>query len=294
MRPCRVIRHLGRMQMQQGTRGEAWRGNATTPEYVHRLHRGIVSSAVHPSYISTHPTSITLVSRPTCQVMAQDFNPAAPASQPKPPTIVPLPNDPNASPEEASSSSSSGESTPAFALKQRIIAGLRGAETAITDDTDNGDATKNPSATPHDAWQYRKSIPTMVLYDEKGLRLYDAITEDAPEYYLFGAELGLFREHGGEIARAMGFPTPVERRRYDGEREEWKEGQRKKETEGEKVDERWGDAKVGKWNDGVNGESGGAVEGSAADMTSDGDAEWTKEDREQVERGWDIVELGAG
>lgn len=231
--------------------------------------------------------------------MAQDYNPAAPASQPKPPTIVPLPNDPNASPEEASSSSSSGETTPAFALKQRIIAGLRGTEAAITDDTDNGDATKDPSATPHDAWQYRKSIPTMVLYDEKGLRLYDAITEDAPEYYLFGAELGLFREHGGEIARAMGFPRPVEQRRRGGEREELegeegKEEYRKKETEGEKVDERWGDAKVGKWNDGVNGESGGAVEGSAAGMTSDGDAEWTKEDREKVERGWDIVELGAG
>lgn len=34
-----------------------------------------------------------------------------------------------------------------------------------------------------------KTLPTMLLYDERGLRLYDAITTDAPEYYLFGSVL---------------------------------------------------------------------------------------------------------
>ncbi|KAF8573928.1 hypothetical protein K439DRAFT_1624720 [Ramaria rubella] len=31
----------------------------------------------------------------------------------------------------------------------------------------------------------KKSLPTLLLYDERGLRLYDAITTDAHEYYLF-------------------------------------------------------------------------------------------------------------
>ena len=30
-----------------------------------------------------------------------------------------------------------------------------------------------------------KTLPTMLLYSEHGLRLYDSITTDCPEYYLF-------------------------------------------------------------------------------------------------------------
>jgi hypothetical protein len=41
-------------------------------------------------------------------------------------------------------------------------------------------------------------------------RIYDEITEHAEEYYLYNAELGLFKRFGGEIARAMGFPTGKE------------------------------------------------------------------------------------
>ena len=33
----------------------------------------------------------------------------------------------------------------------------------------------------------QKTLPTMLLYDERGLRLYDAITTDCPEYYLFAS-----------------------------------------------------------------------------------------------------------
>lgn len=48
-----------------------------------------------------------------------------------------------------------------------------------------------------------KSLPTMLLYDERGLRLYDAITTDAPEYYLFPAEEEILKIHGDDIARSM-------------------------------------------------------------------------------------------
>ena len=30
-----------------------------------------------------------------------------------------------------------------------------------------------------------RTLPTMLLYSERGLRLYDMITTDCPEYYLF-------------------------------------------------------------------------------------------------------------
>lgn len=100
--------------------------------------------------------------------------------------------------------------------------------------------------------------------------LYDRITEQAPEYYLFQDELNLFKTHGAEIALAMGFPERKEEQQVppkdetsatQGPRDiKWKAG-------------RWGDEKVGKWNGGVNAEEG----------LGDG-----------VERGWDVVELGAG
>jgi hypothetical protein len=173
-------------------------------------------------------------------------------------------------------------------LKQRIIAGLRGPP---ADDSD----TKDPSAASKDAWEYRKSIPTMVLYDEKGLRLYDAITEDAPEYYLFGAELGLFKEHGGEIARAMGFPQRVEQRQrkeQDGPEDEGRHVHEGKPAD--KVDERWGDVQVGKWNDGVNGENGVSVDARNVDATTGDDGQGSEDDMKKIEQGWDIVELGAG
>lgn len=48
-----------------------------------------------------------------------------------------------------------------------------------------------------------RTLPTMLLYDERGLRLYDAITTDAPEYYLFAAEEEILRRHGDHIARYM-------------------------------------------------------------------------------------------
>ena len=49
----------------------------------------------------------------------------------------------------------------------------------------------------------QKTLPTMLLYDERGLRLYDAITTSAEEYYLFPAEEEILKNHSDEIVRFM-------------------------------------------------------------------------------------------
>lgn len=50
----------------------------------------------------------------------------------------------------------------------------------------------------------QKTLPTMLLYDERGLRLYDMITTEAPEYYyLFPAEEEILKAHGDDIAGYM-------------------------------------------------------------------------------------------
>lgn len=48
-----------------------------------------------------------------------------------------------------------------------------------------------------------KRLPTMLLYDERGLRLYDDITTKAPEYYLFGAEEEILKNHANDIVCTM-------------------------------------------------------------------------------------------
>jgi len=48
-----------------------------------------------------------------------------------------------------------------------------------------------------------KTMPTVILYDERGLRLYDNITTKAPEYYLFGAEEQILRDHASQIVDVM-------------------------------------------------------------------------------------------
>jgi len=49
----------------------------------------------------------------------------------------------------------------------------------------------------------QKQLSTMLLYDERGLRLYDEITTMAPEYYLFGAEEEILRTHSDDIVQVM-------------------------------------------------------------------------------------------
>jgi len=49
----------------------------------------------------------------------------------------------------------------------------------------------------------RKTLPTLLLYNEGGLRLYDDITTEAPAYYLFGAEEEILKVHADEIVQVM-------------------------------------------------------------------------------------------
>jgi uncharacterized SAM-dependent methyltransferase len=49
----------------------------------------------------------------------------------------------------------------------------------------------------------QRSLPTILLYDEPGLLLYDRITTDATEYYLFGLEENLLKNYAGDIVNAM-------------------------------------------------------------------------------------------
>lgn len=47
-----------------------------------------------------------------------------------------------------------------------------------------------------------KRLPTLLLYDEAGLKLFESITY-LEEYYLTNAEIGVLETHADEIARAI-------------------------------------------------------------------------------------------
>jgi L-histidine Nalpha-methyltransferase / hercynylcysteine S-oxide synthase len=49
----------------------------------------------------------------------------------------------------------------------------------------------------------QKVLPTVLLYDEEGLRIYDEITTHAHDYYLHPAEENLFKSHAHDIAKVM-------------------------------------------------------------------------------------------
>jgi hypothetical protein len=48
-----------------------------------------------------------------------------------------------------------------------------------------------------------KSIPTYILYDKKGLQLFDQITQLDDEYYLTGAELDILIERSDEMVNRL-------------------------------------------------------------------------------------------
>jgi uncharacterized SAM-dependent methyltransferase len=48
----------------------------------------------------------------------------------------------------------------------------------------------------------QKTLPTILLYDEEGLRIYEERTR-VPDYYLFPAEENLFKSHAHDIAKVM-------------------------------------------------------------------------------------------
>ncbi|KAG8923205.1 hypothetical protein FRC01_013058 [Tulasnella sp. 417] len=51
---------------------------------------------------------------------------------------------------------------------------------------------------------HQRTLPTLLLYDERGLRLYDDLTTHASEYYLFAAEEQILTDHAKEMVEFMG------------------------------------------------------------------------------------------
>ena len=49
----------------------------------------------------------------------------------------------------------------------------------------------------------QKYLPGLLLYDDEGLRLYDDITTQCDEYYLFSTEETLLKRHAYDIVQVM-------------------------------------------------------------------------------------------
>lgn len=88
--------------------------------------------------------------------------------------------------------------TPSITMSARIV------DVRLNDNASNGEADLR-----HDVIKGllkpngQKTLPTLLLYDEEGLRIYDEITVHADEYYLFPAEENLFKSHANEIIQIM-------------------------------------------------------------------------------------------
>ncbi|PWN31134.1 DUF323-domain-containing protein [Jaminaea rosea] len=152
-------------------------------------------------------------------------------------------------------------------LKRQVIAGLKGHATlTVPGSTDRAEDVE---------WAYRKTLPTTLLYDEAGLKIYDQMVE-VPEYYLWKAEKTILEKHGREIAlRLFGHQTEETLQmlrealsEQDFEREDKKKHEHNKDDkdvpvfdglhfeEYRTLKEKWGDFTVGRHNGGVNSEHG--------------------------------------
>ena len=49
----------------------------------------------------------------------------------------------------------------------------------------------------------QKTLPQLLLYDEDGLHIFDEITTQASEYYVFSAEEALIKRHAHDIVQVM-------------------------------------------------------------------------------------------
>jgi L-histidine Nalpha-methyltransferase / hercynylcysteine S-oxide synthase len=89
-------------------------------------------------------------------------------------------------------------------VSEPLIVDLRAKVASTSGQEIMGDIIRGLSKPPGS-----KTLPTLLLYNERGLRLYDDITTKAQEYYLFGAEEEILRNHADEIVRVMHSHTPA-------------------------------------------------------------------------------------
>jgi len=170
-------------------------------------------------------------------------------NQQAPPQVLSLRNGSNATPragsEESPPSSPSSDHTdspPVDPLREQIMANLKGTEELTI-----------PGSTEEDrAFGFRRRIPTMVLYSEKGLQIYEKITQ-TKAYYPFEAEKEILEKYGDEIAcRMFGLPTSILLEQEQEQKQKHSNGETGS-GNGVAKKERWGDASVGLHNYGVNG-----------------------------------------
>ncbi|KAM0789841.1 hypothetical protein ACM66B_006688 [Microbotryomycetes sp. NB124-2] len=107
------------------------------------------------------------------------------------------------------------------------------------------------------SFPYTRSIPTLVLYTDKGLSIYKEITE-SKAYYPFEAEREILDKYGDEIAaRMFGLPSHTTRHASahgsDGDNHKHRPNGDHAGPRTTAVKEKWGDSNVGKHNQGVNG-----------------------------------------
>ncbi|KAI0043936.1 DUF323 domain-containing protein [Auriscalpium vulgare] len=74
----------------------------------------------------------------------------------------------------------------------------------VNDTSDNGEADiRSEILAGLGRPEGQRKLPTLLLYDEQGLRIYDDITTEADEYYLFPAEENILKTHASKIVDIM-------------------------------------------------------------------------------------------
>ncbi|GAA5944797.1 uncharacterized protein JCM15063_001669 [Sporobolomyces koalae] len=148
---------------------------------------------------------------------------------------------PSTAPAPASPTSSEfSDSPPVDPLQDDIVKGLSGTREPTV-----------PGPTPADReFAFSRTIPTMCLYSEKGLQIYERITQ-TKAYYPFEAEKEILERYGDEIAcRMFGLPTSL---LTNGDEPSDEDESRRRSNGASLKKEKWGDASVGLHNYGVNG-----------------------------------------
>ncbi|GAA6009429.1 uncharacterized protein JCM10292_004289 [Rhodotorula paludigena] len=168
-------------------------------------------------------------------------NRSPPASPPSHPADSPssLPSDTSSHASDAATSVTSEAPSLGDPLRDQIIAGLKGRAQPVV-----------PGKTDVDRqFAYRRTIPTMTLYSQRGLEIYEDIT-NTQAYYPFCAEKEILEKYGDEIAcRMFGLPSSVLVPEQDGAPDYEPTQAANKPAKKEK----WGDPSVGSFNYGVNG-----------------------------------------
>ncbi|GAA6013912.1 hypothetical protein JCM11491_000470 [Sporobolomyces phaffii] len=151
-------------------------------------------------------------------------------------------SEPNLAAPASPTSSEYSDSPPIDPLRAEIVNGLMGTSEPTV-----------PGPTAEDrSFAFKRRVPTMVLYSEKGLQIYERITQ-TKAYYPFEAEKEILATYGDEIAcRMFGLPTSILRQDKEEKRDDENGGRLSRESPS-KLNEKWGDSAVGLHNFGVNG-----------------------------------------